>query len=88
VLKASGVSKSYPAPEGEVSVLSDVSLTFEPGDAAAIMGPSGTGKSTLLYILGALEPPTRGSIALDGTDPYALSPKALATFRNRRSDSS
>jgi lipoprotein-releasing system ATP-binding protein len=84
VLTASGISKSYPAPEGEVSVLADVSLAFEAGDAAAIMGPSGTGKSTLLYVLGALEPPTRGTVALDGTNPYALSARELAAFRNRQ----
>jgi lipoprotein-releasing system ATP-binding protein len=84
VLNVSGVSKSYPAPEGEVSVLSDVSLRFAPGEAAAIMGPSGTGKSTLLYILGALEPPTSGSVTLDGKNPFALPPRELAAFRNRQ----
>ena len=47
------------------------------------MGPSGSGKSTLLYILGGLEPPTSGTVQLDGKDPYALSPDALAAFRNR-----
>ena len=47
------------------------------------MGPSGSGKSTLLYILGGLEPPTSGTVQLDGTDPYALSADALAAFRNR-----
>lgn len=84
MLNVTGVSKSYPAPEGDVAVLSNVSLTFAPGDAAAIMGPSGTGKSTLLYIIGALEPPTGGSVLLDGTNPYTLRPKELAAFRNKQ----
>jgi lipoprotein-releasing system ATP-binding protein len=56
---------------------------MQPGDAAAITGPSGTGKSSLLYVLGGLEPPTSGSLALDGTDPYTLAPDQLATFRNK-----
>ena len=47
------------------------------------MGPSGSGKSTLLYILGGLEPPTTGTVTLNATDPYQLSPAALAAFRNR-----
>src|SRR5260370_3526107 len=47
------------------------------------MGPSGSGKSSLLYILGALEPPTSGTILLDGRNPFQLAPAALAAFRNR-----
>ncbi len=83
MLKTTGVGKSYPAPGGEVTVLADVSLTLAAGEAAAIMGPSGTGKSTLLYILGALEPPTTGLVTLEGVNPFTLPPKALAAFRNK-----
>ena len=83
MLEVKGVGKTYPAPEGEVVVISDVSLTFSGGDAAAIMGPSGSGKSTLLYILGGLEPPTVGSVTLDGTNPFALAANDLAAFRNK-----
>jgi lipoprotein-releasing system ATP-binding protein len=83
VLSAIGVGKSYPAPDGEVRVLAELSLTLAAGDAAAVMGPSGTGKSTLLYILGALEPPTTGSVTLDSVNPFALPPGELAAFRNK-----
>ncbi len=64
VLNVSGVGKQYPTPRGPLTVLSDVSLTLSPGEAAAITGPSGSGKSSLLYMLGALEPPSQGTITL------------------------
>jgi lipoprotein-releasing system ATP-binding protein len=83
VLKVSDLSKEYPTPRGPLRVLSGVSFEMAPGDAAAIMGPSGSGKSSLLYILGGLEPPTSGTIALDGSNPYQLSATDLAAFRNK-----
>ena len=84
MLSATALGKSYPSPEGDVSVLSDVSFSLAAGDAAAITGPSGSGKSTLLYILGALEPPTTGTVALDGTNPFTLGAAELAAFRNKK----
>jgi len=83
VLKVDNVSKDYPTPAGALRVLNDVSLALSRGDAVSIMGPSGTGKSTLLYIIGALEPPTNGSVTLDGENPFQLNEKQLATFRNQ-----
>jgi len=82
MLQVSNVSKIYPTPRGPLSVLSGVSLTLSPGEAAAITGPSGSGKSSLLYILGALEPPSSGTVTLGGRDPFALSAEGLAKFRN------
>ena len=82
MLKVSNVSKHYSTPRGPLTVLSDVSLSLAPGEAAAITGPSGSGKSSLLYILGGLEPPSEGNIALGGRNPFELSPSELAVFRN------
>ena len=82
MLDVAHLTKEYPTPRGPLTVLSDVTFSLAPGDAAAVMGPSGTGKSSLLYVLGALEPPTSGSVVLDGRNPFELSPADLAAFRN------
>jgi lipoprotein-releasing system ATP-binding protein len=83
VLNVSSISKQYPTPRGPLAVLSDVSFSLSPGQAAAITGPSGSGKSSLLYILGALEPPSSGSVTLGGRDPFSLNAAQLADFRNQ-----
>jgi lipoprotein-releasing system ATP-binding protein len=84
LLIVENVSKEYPAPNGSLTVISDVSLNLSPGDAVSIIGPSGSGKSTLLYIMGALEPPTTGTVILENQNPYTLTPKQLAAFRNKQ----
>jgi lipoprotein-releasing system ATP-binding protein len=83
MLEAINIAKEYPTPRGALTVLSGVSLSLKRGDAVAIMGPSGSGKSTLLYILGTLEPPTAGTLTLDGRNPFQLAEKELAAFRNQ-----
>ena len=83
MLHVSELSKDYPTPRGPLRVLSGVSFDLAPGDAAAIMGPSGSGKSSLLYILGGLEPPSSGTVTLDGKNPFQLNAAGLATFRNK-----
>jgi len=83
VLKVENVSKEYPTPRGALKILSHISLSLTRADALSIMGPSGSGKSTLLYIMGALEPPSSGSVTLDGQNPFQLSEKELAAFRNK-----
>ena len=83
MLEVSNVSKDYPTPRGPLTVLSDVTFSLSPGEAAAITGPSGSGKSSLLYVLGALEPPSAGRVTLDGRNPFALGPSDLADFRNQ-----
>ena len=84
MLKATNLSKEYPTPQGPLPILSGISLSLSRGDAVAIMGPSGSGKSTLLYILGTLEPPTAGTLTLDGRNPFELPEKELAAFRNKQ----
>src|SRR4029079_18531715 len=83
MLTATHLSKTYPTPAGDLTVLRDVTLSLNAGEAASVMGPSGSGKSTLLYIMGGLEPPSSGTIELEGKNPSSLSPYALAAFRNR-----
>src|SRR5436309_14516887 len=83
MLRVDRLTKEYPTPRGPLTVLSDVSFSLAPGDAAAVMGPSGSGKSSLLYILGALEPPSSGTVTIDGCDPFALDAAKAAAFRNR-----
>ena len=74
--------ESLPTPRGPLAVLSHVTFSLSPGEAAAITGPSGSGKSSLLYMLGALEPPSSGEITLGGQNPFALPARGLADFRN------
>jgi lipoprotein-releasing system ATP-binding protein len=82
MLEVTHLTKQYSTPRGPLVVLSEVSFSLAPGDGAAIMGPSGAGKSTILYLLGALEPPTSGTVTLDGTNPFGLGARELAAFRN------
>jgi lipoprotein-releasing system ATP-binding protein len=84
LLEANNISKEYPTPRGPLRILSDVSFRLGVGQAASIMGPSGSGKSTLLHILGALDPPTSGTVTLEGSNPYRLQEKELAGFRNQK----
>lgn len=78
------LAKDYPTRSGPLSVLRDVDLHLERSQAIAVMGPSGSGKSTLLHVLGTLDEPTRGTVRIEGIDPFSLPEPALAQFRNRR----
>jgi lipoprotein-releasing system ATP-binding protein len=83
-LVAENICKIYEMPGERLQVLSGVDLSLNAGESASIVGPSGSGKSSLLYILGALEPPTSGRILLGGRSPYEMHEKALAAFRNEK----
>lgn len=83
MLNVENISKEYPSPRGTLRILSEISLSLSRGEAASIMGPSGSGKSTLLYIVGALEPASSGTVTLNGQNPFQLTTRQLAAFRNR-----
>lgn len=81
LLAAEGVTKRLP--EG-VTLVSDISLNVEGGEFVAITGPSGSGKSSLLYLLGLLDRPTTGRVLLEGADTARLAPPELAALRLAR----
>ncbi len=83
-LSVRDLGKYFTAAGGErVEVLSGVSFDLGAGEALAVTGPSGSGKSTLLHIIGTLDRPSTGTVAIGGSDPFALSEPELARFRNR-----
>jgi lipoprotein-releasing system ATP-binding protein len=79
MLKATGIQKSY----GDLSILKGVDLTVASGEVISIVGSSGAGKTTLLQILGTLDRPDKGELLIDGINPFTLSSKGLADFRNQ-----
>lgn len=82
-LEVHDLHKEYPTRAEPLHVLRGISFRIERGESLVIMGPSGSGKSTLLHILGTLDEPTRGTVQIEGTDPFTLPERQLADFRNR-----
>jgi lipoprotein-releasing system ATP-binding protein len=82
-ISVSGLSKSYPVGGARLSVLKDLEVSLERGEMVAIVGASGVGKSTLLHVLGGLDPPDAGSVRIDQVDLASLSDEALVAFRNQ-----
>ena len=81
LLVAEGVTRRLP--EG-VTLVTDISLTINGGEFVAITGPSGSGKSSLLYLLGLLDRPSAGRVLLEGRDTAAMAPPDLAALRLAR----
>lgn len=83
VLNLKAVQKSFRTNEGEVPVLSDISLTVLAGETLALRGESGSGKSTLLHIAGALELPDGGSVEIAGKNLSEMDDAERAAVRRR-----
>ena len=83
VLRADKVAKTYQEGKLRTDVLRDVELSVRRGETVAIIGASGTGKSTLLHILGGLDAPSAGDVSVDGKVMSRLSDRARGELRNR-----
>ena len=84
VLSATGLTKTYSDGQQTITVLEDLNLQVSAGEWLAIVGASGAGKSTLLNLLGGLDLPTAGEIAVAGTALPALSELERSRWRNQR----
>jgi lipoprotein-releasing system ATP-binding protein len=83
VLRATGLTKRFVEGPLDVTVLRGVDFTVYPGETVAIVGASGSGKSTMLHLLGGLDAPTQGHVVLKGTQLDSLGATAQGELRNR-----
>ena len=83
ILRLDHLTKVYGSGDTAVRALDDVSLTVEAGEFVAIVGSSGSGKSTILHMIGGVDRPTSGSVYLNSQDVFARSDEQLAVFRRR-----
>ncbi|SDB50874.1 putative ABC transport system ATP-binding protein [Ruminococcaceae bacterium FB2012] len=82
IIEVKNVYRSFQNGKETAEVLKDIDLTVEEGEFVSIMGPSGGGKSTLLYLLGGLDMPTSGTVSIAGRDLSKLSDKELCRMRS------
>lgn len=84
VLRAIGVSLAHRGPEGPVEAVRDVTLDIAPGETVALVGRSGSGKTSLLMALGLLATPDAGTVLVEGQDTAGLSDARLSALRRDR----
>ena len=83
ILEVSNVTKNVSSPEGELTIVNDISLSLEEGVFASILGPSGSGKTTLLAIMAGLDLPSRGSVKLLDKEITSLNEDKRAQIRSK-----
>jgi lipoprotein-releasing system ATP-binding protein len=83
IVQVRGLEKTYQTARGPLTLFRDLDLRVEAGELVAIVGQSGTGKSTLLHILGALDAPSAGTVYCASTNVAELNSRQAAAFRNR-----
>jgi putative ABC transport system ATP-binding protein len=84
MIEVKNLYRTYKMGKEELTVLNDVSLKIEKGEFVAIVGPSGSGKFTLMNMIGALDTPTKGSIIIDGEDISKYKDSHMSKFRNEK----
>lgn len=84
VLDMRGVRREYANPAGAIIVLDQVDLVLRPGEVVGLVGPSGSGKSSLLHIAGLLERPTAGDVTIMGEAGWSLDDSGRTALRRRK----
>ncbi len=84
ILKVENLTKVYGKGENKVVAVDNVSFSVKRGEFVAIVGSSGSGKSTILHLIGGVDRPTSGKVYIEGKDVYSLNEENLAIFRRRQ----
>lgn len=84
ILRVENLNKTYGKGENQVKAVDNVSFSVQKGEFVAIIGASGSGKSSLLHLIGGVDRPTSGKVFIDGKDIYTLNDDNLAIFRRRQ----
>ncbi|HEY5524879.1 MAG TPA: ABC transporter ATP-binding protein [Clostridium sp.] len=84
IIEVKNLNKSFKVGKESVQVLKNINFNVQEGEFISIMGPSGGGKSTLLYLLGGLDKPTSGTVSIDGKDISRIKKKEISWMRRNK----